>query len=171
MGKQNTRAKKDQENLKVLFALIALGGKSDREIAKILKMSNATLSRRKKKLEQEGYIREHTVIPDFHKMGLEFIVFSFAKTTDVITPAQVEEAQSLINKQPEVLCLLEERSLAGTNWVAVSVHKDYNSYLELSEKLQRESTFRPNVETHSFMFYTGKKFPKTFSLRNLETLF
>lgn len=171
MSKQDTLDKKAQENLKALFALMSLGGKSDRAVAKTLGISNATLSRRKKKLEQEGYIKEYTVIPDFHKMGLDFIVFSFAKTSDVITPAQAKEAQELIQKQPEILCVFMEQSFAGTTWVVVSAHKTYNSYLELSDRMQKESMFRPNVETNSFMFYTGKKFPKPFSLRNLESLF
>ncbi len=171
MSKQTSLDKKNQENLKVLFALMTLGGKSDRAIAKFLGISNATLSRRKRKLEQDGFIKEYTIIPDLHKMGLDFIVFSFAKTSDVITSAQAKEAQDLILKQPEILTVFMEQSLGGTNWVVVSVHKNYDSYLELSDRMQKESMFRPNVETHSFMFYTGKKSPKPFTLRNLEALF
>ncbi len=171
MSKQESQDKRKQEDLKVLFALMTLGSKSDRAIAKILGISNATLSRRKRKLEQEGYIKEYTIIPDLNKMGLDFIVFSFAKTNAVITPAQAKEAQDLILRQPEILTVMMEQSFAGTNWVVVSVHKNYDSYLELSDKMQKESMFRPNVETHSFMFYTGKKSAKPFTLRNLEALF
>ncbi len=174
LGKQDTLDKKLLENLQVLFALMALCGKSDREIARILEISNTTLSRRRRKLEQDGYIKEYTIIPDLHKMGLEVIVFSFSSTTDVVTPVQSKEAHDLIQKYPEILCILQDQGLEGTNWLGITVHKNYDGFIDLSKKVQNELLSLhqpPHIETHTFMFHTDKMFPKPFSFRNMESLF
>lgn len=173
-SKQVKVDKRTEENFRVLFALMALGGKSDRTIAKILGISNTTLSRKRRKLEQEGYIKEYTIIPDLHKMSLDVIVFSFASTTDVVAPVQSKEAQELAHKHPEILCLIEDQGLEGTNWLAISVHKNYDGYLELCRNVQKELLFlhpRPQMEVRTLMFHTGKQFLKPFSLRNIESLF
>lgn len=173
-SKQVGLDKRTEENLRVLFALMSLGGKSDRAIAKILGISNTTLSRKRRKLEQEGYVKEYTIIPDLHKIGFEVIVFSFASTTDVVAPIQSKEAQELAYKHPEILCLIEDQGLEGTNWLAISVHKNYDGYLELCKTIQQELLFlhpRPHIELRTSVFHTGKQFLKPFSLRNLESLF
>lgn len=171
---KDTIDRKTQDKLRVLFALLALGGKSDRAISKILGVSNTTLSRRRRKLEQEGYIKEYTLIPNLHKMGLEVIVFSFSSTSEVVTPTQSKEAQELIRKYPEVLCVLEDQGLSGTNWVGITVHKNYDGFIELTQKVQKDLLAlhpQPHIETHTMMFHTGRLFPKPFSLQNLEALF
>ncbi len=174
-NKEGALDKKTQEKLKVLFALMALGGKSDREIAKTLGINNTTLSRRRRKLEQEGYIKEYTVIPDFHKLGLNVIVFTFASTPETVNAAHPSEFRALMKKHPQVLCVLEDLGLSGNNWFVISVHKSYDDYIELFNEVQKESMVmqhRPrNFNTHAVMFHTGKSAPMPFSLRNLEALF
>ncbi len=174
LSTHDTLDRKALENLKVLFALMALGGKSDREIARILGISNTTLSRRRRKLEQDGYIKEYTIIPNLYKMGLDVIVFTFASTTEVITPEQTSKVRELMQRHPEVLCAIEDQGLESTNWVMISVHKNYDGFVELSKEVQKETLLlpqRPHVETRSVMFRTGNKFPRPFSLRSLNALF
>ncbi len=174
LSKKNTLNGKTQKKLKVLFTLIALGGKSDREIAKNLGISHTSLSRRKKKLEQEGYIKEYTPVPDLYKMGLGVIVLSFASTNDVVTPTQFKEAHEVAHIHPELLCLLEDRGMTGTHWFAVTAHRDYDDFIEFSRKVEKELSSLhqlPPLETHSFMFHTDKLFPKPFSYRNLGSIF
>ena len=173
-SKQDSVDLKTQRNLKILFGLMALGGKSDREIAKNLGINNTTLSRGRKKLEKEGYIKEYTIIPDFHKMGLEFLVFTYSSTTDLVTPGQSKKFYEQMNKYPNVLCVLEDQRPTGTNWVMVSIHKNYETFSELcieSEKDFLSLQPMPHAETRSFMFRTSNLFPKPFSLQNLEQLF
>ena len=116
--------KKTEEKLRVLFAMMALGGKSDREIAKTLGINNTTLSRRRRKLEQEGYVKEYTVIPDFHKLGLNVIVFTFASTTEAVNPAHPSEFRAMLKKYPQVLCVLEDIGLTGNNWFIMSCSQE-----------------------------------------------
>lgn len=175
LGKQNAQDGKVQKNLKVLFALMALGGKSDREIAKYLGISHTSLSRRKKKLEQEGYIKEYTPVPDFYKLGLGVVVLSFASTNSLVTPTQFRQAQEVAHNHPELLCLLDDRDMTGTHWFAVTAHKDYDDFICFSKVVEKELSILqqqlPPLQVHSFMFHTDKKSPKPFSYRNLGPIF
>ncbi len=171
MRKREALDSKEQKNLEILYSLMVLGGKSDRAIAKILGINNATLSKRKRKLEQEGYIKEYTIIPDFHKIGKEILLFSFSTTTDLISPQQVKEAKELLQKHPEVLCVLDGQDVKGTYWITISVHENYENYLNLCNNVKNECLSLPHklphVETHSFLIATGKQYLKPFSMRNL----
>lgn len=52
--KQDSYSQLNLQDLRVLFALMAQSNKSDRAIAKVLGISNTLLSKRRRKLEQEG---------------------------------------------------------------------------------------------------------------------
>lgn len=172
--KQNTADRKAQDDLKTLFALISSGGKSDREIAKTLRISNSSLSRKRKKLEEEGYIKEYTLIPNFYKMGLKVIVFSSCSTSDVVPPENAKFIQDLMLNIPELLCLFEGHDVEGTNWFAVTVHRDYDEFVELYKNVMEECgalQHMPHVESKRLVFHTNRLLPKAFSLRQLEFLF
>ena len=53
----------------LLLELLKDSKRSDREIAKVLGVSQPTVSRMRWRLEEEGWIKDFTVIPDFVKMG------------------------------------------------------------------------------------------------------
>ncbi len=177
LSEKDTSEEKTQDNLKVLFALMALAGKSDKVISKTLGMSNSALSRRRNKLEQEGYIQEYTIIPDFHKMGLEVIAITLTSTSGTITQEQLRNVRDLVSKHPEVLCVLEDRGLAGTNWASITVHKNYDGFIELYKQVEEEllALHRgqqiPPYETHTMMFHTSKLAPKPISLRDIESIY
>lgn len=166
---------KTWEKLKVLFAMMAIGHKSDREIAKSLGINNTTLSRRRRKLEQEGYIKQYSVMPDFHKLGFNIVVFGFASTPEPISPSHPAEFHALLEKYPEILCVLEDLGPTGNNWFTVSVHRSYDDWVKLYGEFQKESVLlkhRPsNVTLHTMMFHTNKSHPLPFSLRDFGSLF
>lgn len=164
--------RKKRENLQVLFALMSLGGKSDRAISKVLGVNNTTLSRRRRILEKEGYINEYTAIPDFHKIGLDIIVFTFASTTEPITQIQTKTFGELMRNRHDVLCVLEDQGFGTTNWVIISAHTNHDEYDEMSKELfsQVSTSIRPHMELTSLIFRTNKKHPKMFSLRDVETI-
>jgi len=53
---------------KLISELMKDSRRSDRELAQAIGVSQPTVSRTIKKLEKEGYIKEYTIIPDFHKL-------------------------------------------------------------------------------------------------------
>ncbi len=89
-----------EENFKVLFSLMSFGNKSDRAISKILGFNNSIFSKRRK-LEKMGYVKEYTIIPDFCKLGFEFVVFTLASTTNAVKSTQIAEFCALTNKHPQ----------------------------------------------------------------------
>ena len=57
--------------MRLLLELMKDSKRSDRELAKVLGVSQPTVSRMRSRLVKEGIIREFTVIPNFVKMGYE----------------------------------------------------------------------------------------------------
>jgi DNA-binding Lrp family transcriptional regulator len=55
------------------------GGRSDRELVKVLGVSQPTVSRLIKKQEKDGTIKENTMIPDFRRLGINLFVAAFAR--------------------------------------------------------------------------------------------
>jgi len=59
--------------MRLLLELMKDSKRSDRELAKVLGVSQPTVSRMRSRLVKEGIIREFTVIPNFVKMGYEIM--------------------------------------------------------------------------------------------------
>ncbi len=66
---------------KLLSELLKDSKRSDRELAKVLSVSQPTVTRRRNSLVKEGTIQEFTIIPDFAKLGFEIMAFSFYSWT------------------------------------------------------------------------------------------
>ncbi len=62
----------------LLLELLKNSNRSDRELAKVLGVSQPTVSRIKKQLVTEGTVKEFSVIPDFAKMGYRIMAVSCA---------------------------------------------------------------------------------------------
>ena len=62
---------------RLIAELIRNSRRSDRELAKAVGCSQPTVSRMIKRLEKEGYIKEYTMIPDFHRLGYEIMALTF----------------------------------------------------------------------------------------------
>jgi DNA-binding Lrp family transcriptional regulator len=57
--------------LRLISELMKNSRRSDRELGKVLGISQPTVSRMIKKLEKEGVIKEYNMMPDFAKLGYE----------------------------------------------------------------------------------------------------
>jgi DNA-binding Lrp family transcriptional regulator len=159
---------KKEKDLKLLLELISGARRSDRELAKALKISQPTVSRKRKDLEKEDFIREYTVIPNLEKLGYEIIAFTFMMFAED-RPALFEKAREWTSKQPCVIFANNGEGL-GMNSTMVSVHKNYASYSELITQLRRD--WQPNLkDTQSFIVSLARHdlVIKQFSFRHLET--
>ena len=102
--------------------------RSDREIAKVLGVSQPTVTRMRSRLVKEGLIRDFTVTPDFVKMGFEVLAFTFVKMRpEVITPEAREEAKKYAARVPNAIFSSLGEGF-GMNGVVISFHKDYTDY-------------------------------------------
>jgi DNA-binding Lrp family transcriptional regulator len=112
---------------KLLFELLKDSKRSDREIAKVLGVSQPTVSRMRQRLVKEGMIREFTVIPDFVKMGYEIMAISSVKTRNPLTVEFVEERKNWMMRFPNIIFLANAEG-RGKNGVMISIHKNYTEY-------------------------------------------
>ncbi len=65
--KEVENMRKEENKLRLLFALIKGTRRSDRELARALGTSQPTITRKRTKLEKEGFIKEYTVIQTLEK--------------------------------------------------------------------------------------------------------
>jgi DNA-binding Lrp family transcriptional regulator len=124
---------------KVLSQLMKNARISDRELAKKIGSSQPTVTRTRRKLEKQGYIREYAMIPDFPKIGYKILALTFA-LSQALNKEEAERARKLLaesvkNRQFEFIML--ERGLGlGFDAVIISLHKDYSSYVDVLKWLR-----------------------------------
>ena len=116
--------KKTMMNL--LFELLKDSKRSDRELAKVIGVSQPTITRTRSKLVKEGLIKEFTVIPDLVKMGYEIMAISCVKKKTPVTELR-EKALKWWKKYPNVIFAAGAEGL-GKNGVIISLHKNFTDY-------------------------------------------
>ncbi len=125
---------KNRKLLPLLREMLKNSKKSDREIAKHLGVSQATVSRIRTRLEREGYIKTYTVIPDFTKLGYEILAFTFSKLKSYSTIEETEKILQLakvwVDKHPNVIFAADGQGLGGKDTIMMSFHKNYSRYAD-----------------------------------------
>jgi len=101
--------------------------RSDKELAKILKVSQPTITRARHKLEKNGMIEDYTIIPNFKKMGFELLVINLAKIRPEILSSDKEKAGEFIAKFPTTIFASVGEGM-GMNAVSISFYKNYTEY-------------------------------------------
>ncbi len=149
--------------VRLLLELLKDAKRSDRELAKVLGVSQPTVSRMRSRLVKEGVIQEFTVIPDFVKMGYEIMAISCIKTK--ITIMTEEKAEKWWKKRPNVILVSKAQGM-GKDGVIISLHKSYTDYSNfLAENLLE---WGDDVEEYDSMLIDLKgRIVKPFSLRYL----
>jgi DNA-binding Lrp family transcriptional regulator len=155
-----------ETELKILFELIKGARRSDRELAKAIRVSQPTVTRSRTKLEKAGFVKEYTIIPDLGKMGYELLVFTFMSFAED-KPELFDKAREWIKKQPSVI-FANNGEGPGMNSMMLSLHKNYASYTHLVTDLRRD--WQPNLTNiQSFMIslYRPDFAIRKFSFRHL----
>jgi DNA-binding Lrp family transcriptional regulator len=125
---------KDVE-LKLISELMKNSRRSDRELAKATGVSQPTISRTIKKLEKEGYVKEYTMIPNFHKLGYEIMALTFFRLRrDVQDRKELERivrtaTETALKSQSALEVIMVERGMGfDSGVIIVSFHEDYSAY-------------------------------------------
>jgi len=112
----------------LLRELLKNSKQSDRELAKVLKVSQPTITRTRHKLERDGMIQDYTIVPNFREMGFEILALTFVKMrSEILTPEVFEEAKKYCEKWPNVIFVSSGEGL-GMTGVILSFHQDYTDY-------------------------------------------
>ena len=137
--------------------------RSDRELAKVLGVSQPTVSRMRWRLVKEGAIKEFTVIPDFVKMGYEIMAISCFKSKrgEGIT----ERAVKWTMAKPNIIFASEAEGM-GKNGVIISLHKNYTDFSKFLRDLRLEGG--DDLQDYDTLLISLKgKAVKPFSLKYL----
>jgi len=129
--------------LKLISELMKNSRRSDRELAKTIGVSQPTVSRLIKKLEERGIIKEYTMIPDFSKLGYGLLALTFASTRMDLTSEQIVKARHtsteyVRNRLPQIV-MYERLPIAGST-VTMSYHRTFSDYVEFT-RVKNEISF------------------------------
>ena len=149
----------------LLFELLRDSKRSDRELAKVIGVSQPTITRMRSRLVEEGVIKEFTVIPDFVKMGYEIMAISCVRVKSTILSKLLEKAGKWMMEYPNVIFVSKAQGM-GKNGVAISFHKNYTDYTNFLAKGLEE--WGDDVEEYDSMLISLEgRIAKTLSLSYL----
>jgi DNA-binding Lrp family transcriptional regulator len=116
---------------KILFELIKNARRSDRELAKILNVSQPTVTRKRANIEKD-FIDGYTAIPRWEKIGFEIVAFTFVKhNIKFAKPKERDETfrqvKEWMMKQPNAIFAIEGQGM-GWDGIFVSFHKNYSDF-------------------------------------------
>jgi DNA-binding Lrp family transcriptional regulator len=130
---------KDVE-LRVISELIRNSRRSDRELAKVIGVSQPTVSRVIQKLQKEGLIREYTMIPDYARLGFQIVSVTFAKLSEPVSKEIFEDilrhSRGLEEKNPSPTVLAMSGMGCGADNIAIAFHRDYSEYVRSREYIR-----------------------------------
>ncbi len=134
------RELKPQDN-KLLFELFKNARMSDRQIAKLLGVSQPTVSRKRASLEKE-LIDGYTAVPKWEKLGYEILAINFVKIKQAAgskAKYQVSRARGMtwLMNQPNILMAAASRGM-GMDAFNLAVFKSYSDYDEWFRKFRLE---------------------------------
>jgi len=139
----------------ILSELLKNSRRSDRKLAKVLKTSQPTFTRRRTKLEKD-FLDGYTAIPKWKRLGFEIIAFTLVRSNVKYVNAEkrqlaLSQLRKWFAKQPNVVFTAEG---AGRDGIFISIHKSYSDFVEFMEKHNSElSAFI--LESQTFIVSTN----------------
>ena len=109
----------------LLLELLKDSKRSDRELAKVLGVSQPTVSRMRSRLVKEGIIQDFTIIPDFVRMGYEIMAINCFKSKS--SKELAEKAKKWIMSKPNIIFAAAAQGM-GKNGIMISLHRDYTDF-------------------------------------------
>jgi len=126
---------------KLLRELLKNSKRSDRALAKTLKVSQPTITRTRHKLEKDS-IDGYTIIPKWLKADFKIFAFTFIKSKFKYasvekSEAAIQKAREWLMKQPNVIFSAGGEGM-GWDGLTVSIHKSYSCYTKFKRKHDSE---------------------------------
>lgn len=165
------KAKIKKSDLKLLFEFVKNCKRSDREIAKIVGVSQPTITRKRTRLVQTGLIRQFTAVPSLDKIGFEIAALTFTnmKASTSKNPKTLKgKGREWAEKHDEIVFASAGLGM-DMNGVTISVHKNYTDYQKFLTEL-RTYWAEHIVSIQSFILSLRNRetVTKDFSLASLE---
>ena len=125
---------------RLISELMKNSRRSDRDLAKVLGVSQPTISRTIKKLEKEGYIKEYTIVPDFGKLGYTLLGYTLVKqhqAGDEKVKEVKNETAKLDRGNPFAKITVVQGEGLGKDLLFASFYRDYSEFAEQMERIKR----------------------------------
>lgn len=135
----------NQKQKQLLSLLTQNSKQSDREISAQLGVTQPTVSRNRKKLEEEGIIQKYTVIPELTKIGIDFVTFVTIQWKDYTKVRELEEFTKFLKYDKRVLFSAQGEGFDDKTKILMSFHKDYHSYELFLHKIR--STWKEQIKS------------------------
>ena len=126
---------KQEKLIKLLFELIKNSKRSDRDLAKILGISQPTVTRLRKVLEREA-IKQYTIIPNLSYLGFDILALTFFRSKELVHPLW-DKGKEWAKDQPNVVFISTGQGIEA-DAVMVSVHKDYADFVKFYQVFRRD---------------------------------
>lgn len=126
--------------LRLISELMKNSKRSDRELAKIMRVSQSTVTRARIRLEKTGVIREYTMIPDFCALGYNIMgATRFELREKPIDEKTKETRKTVIDEEdsPRVNLIAVEGVGSDQNRMFVNFYESYSSYDEAMKLLKQ----------------------------------
>lgn len=141
-------------DFKLLSELMKNSKISDRELSKKLGVSQATVSRRRAKLEKNRIIKEYTFIPDFPKLGYDIMAITLLKYETGIEQAKVAEARKkgkeIVKESPFEMIVAERGIGIDYDGVTISFHRNYGDFVKFRDWVKQSIPTRA-IKLDSFL--------------------
>jgi len=126
---------KQEKLIKLLFELIKNSKRSDRDLAKVLGISQPTVTRLRKVLEREA-IMQYTIIPNLSYFGFDILALTFFHSKELVHPL-FDKGKEWAKGQPNVVFISTGQGIE-VDAVMISVHKDYADFVKFYQDFRRE---------------------------------
>jgi len=151
--------------IELLAELLKNSKKSDRELGRILGVSQPTVSRTRAKLEKDGVVQEYTIIPDVTKLGFELMTITTGRYRVPRTKEIMAEAVAYMKKFPNILFSSRAQGMRK-DAVIISLHQNFTDYENFMVTLKTD--WGERIEEQESILISLKGFvAKPFSLKYL----
>jgi len=127
---------KKEGMIRLLLEMLKNSRRSDRDLAKVLGVSQPTITRTRQRLEKD-YIRTYTLVPEFDQIGYEIVAFTFFKSKSYEkneTEKMIHSAKEWCDKHANVILAADGEGL-GKDAMIISLHKSYSSYADFMRQV------------------------------------
>jgi len=135
---------------KILWELVKNSRRSDRTLARVLKSSQPTVTRKRTRLEKD-FLDGYTAIPKWEKIGYEILAITLIKAVGIFSSKEYPDIQKQglewLAKQPNVIMGGACEGM-GMNAFIISLHKSFSDHSKFMLNLRLEmGNFIDEVQT------------------------
>lgn len=139
----------------VFIHLLKDGRMPDKHIAKILNITQPTVTRIRQKLEKSGYIKGYKPVVDLQKLGIGLVALTLFRISDFSKTEEIKKkVLPDLKSMPEVFLIAQGEGMGKTSLIG-TIHKDFPAFEEWMIDLRKKyGKYTEDIE--HFIFSTNR---------------